>query len=58
MSRTLSEAEVVRALADQVCKRLTRRLIAMLQKLNNGLLSGEDFRPEEHLGRNLRAGSV
>lgn len=42
MSRTLSEAAVVRALADQVCRRLTRRMIATLQKLNNGLLSGED----------------
>src|SRR5436309_3104975 len=42
MSRTLSESSVVRALADQVCKRLTRRLIATLQKLNNGLLSGQD----------------
>ena len=42
MSRTLSEAAVVRALADQICKRLTRRLIATLQKMNNGLLSGED----------------
>ena len=42
MSRTLSETEVVRALAEQVCRRLTRRLIATLQKMNNGLLSGED----------------
>ena len=29
-------------MADQVCRRLTRRLIATLQKVNNGLLSGED----------------
>ena len=42
MSRTLSETGVVRALAEQVCRRLTRRLIATLQKMNNGLLSGED----------------
>jgi hypothetical protein len=42
MSRTLSEGAVVRELADQICSRLTRRVIATLQKLNNGLLSGED----------------
>jgi hypothetical protein len=42
MSRTLSESAVVRALADEVCERLTRKLIATLQRLNNGLLSGED----------------
>jgi hypothetical protein len=42
MSRTLSESSVVSALADEVCRRLTRRLIATLQKLNNALLSGED----------------
>lgn len=42
MSRTLSETGVVCALAEQVCRRLTRRLIATLQKMNNGLLSGED----------------
>ena len=42
MSRTLSEGAVVRELADQICRRLTRRVIATLQKLNNGLLSGED----------------
>jgi len=42
MSRTLSESAVVRALAEHVCQRLTRRLIATLQKMSRVLLSGED----------------
>jgi hypothetical protein len=42
MSRSLSDAAVVRELAEQICRRLTRRMIATLQKMNNGLLSGDD----------------
>ncbi len=42
MSRTLSETSVVGGLADEVCSRLTRKLIGTLQSLNNGLLSGDD----------------
>lgn len=41
MSRSISESEVVRELADRICQRLTRRTIAGLQKMRNGLLSGE-----------------
>ena len=42
MNRKLSESAIVSALAEQACKRLTRRLIAQLQGMDKGLLSGED----------------
>lgn len=42
MSRGLSEASMARALADHVCERVTRKLIAALQKMNDGLMSGEE----------------
>jgi hypothetical protein len=41
MSREFSESAVVRALAKEVCRRLTRKLIATLQKMNDGLMSGD-----------------
>jgi hypothetical protein len=42
MNHGLSESAIIRALAEQVCQRLTRKIIATLQGLNNELLSGED----------------
>lgn len=42
MNRTLSESEIVRELADRICRRLTRRIIATLQTMKDGLLSGDD----------------
>src|SRR5438270_11611854 len=42
MRQTLSESGVVEALANQVCKRLTRKVIAALQKMTSDLLSGDD----------------
>lgn len=42
MTRTLSESAVVREFADQLCRRLARRLIARLQKLTEGMQSGDD----------------
>jgi hypothetical protein len=42
MSRTLSESTIVRDLADEVFDRLARRVVATLQRLKNGLLSGDD----------------
>lgn len=41
MSGKFSESAVVRALAKAVCQRITRRMIATLQKMNDGLLSGD-----------------
>lgn len=42
MSRALSEAGVVSELADQMYRRLTRRMISALQRMKNCLLSGDD----------------
>ena len=41
MSRKLSESAVIRAFAAEICQRLTRKMIATLQKMNDGLLSGD-----------------
>jgi hypothetical protein len=38
----LDEWRIVRSLAEQVCQRVTRRAIRALQKLENGLQSGDD----------------
>jgi hypothetical protein len=42
MSRTPSESAVIRALAAQVCDRLTRRTTATLQRTDNAPPSGDD----------------
>lgn len=42
MSRTLSESAIVKSVAESAAKRVTRKVIAELQRLNNALLSGED----------------
>src|ERR1700722_2194133 len=42
MTRSLSESAIVRDLAKRVCRQVTRRTIAALQKLNVDLLSGDD----------------
>lgn len=42
MSRALSESAVVCELAEHICERITRSIIATLQRMNNGLLSGDD----------------
>jgi hypothetical protein len=42
MSRQLSEAAVVAALGEVICKRLARKLIASIQKMDDCLLSGDD----------------
>lgn len=42
MSSTLSESLIVVNLAEQVCQRITRKVIRDLQALNNGLQSGDD----------------
>lgn len=38
----LAEWRIVRSLSEQVCQRVTRRAIRALQKLKNGLQSGDD----------------
>jgi hypothetical protein len=42
MDRELSGSAIVSALAEQACKCLTRKLIAQLQGMDKGLLSGDD----------------
>jgi hypothetical protein len=42
MTQALSESTIVRNLAEQVCLRISRRVIKALQQLKNGLLSGDD----------------
>ncbi len=44
MAKKLSEHRIVRALADEVCQRVSRKTIRALQSMANpdGLLSGED----------------
>ena len=40
--RELSESDVIRAFAETICKRVTRKSISQLQRMTSGLLSGED----------------
>ena len=40
--KKLSESNIVRAIADEVCRRCTRKTIAILQSMNATLLSGDD----------------
>jgi hypothetical protein len=42
MSGSFSESVVVQAVAEQVCRRLTRKIISTLQQMNHGLQSGDD----------------
>jgi hypothetical protein len=42
MSRELSPAAIVRALAQEVCKRLVRKVVLHLQGMKESLLSGDD----------------
>jgi hypothetical protein len=42
MSSTLSESLIVMNLAEQVCQRITRKVIRDLQVLDNGLQVGDD----------------
>lgn len=42
MSSKLSESLIVSSLAEQVCQRITRKVISSLRALKNGLLSGDD----------------
>jgi hypothetical protein len=42
MTQALSESGIVRQLAEQICLRISRRVIKALQQLKNGLLSGDD----------------
>lgn len=42
MSRGLSESRVVRKLANDVCTRVTRRVIRALQQQSDSILSGDD----------------
>jgi hypothetical protein len=42
MTTELSEWRIVRRLAEQVCKRVTRKVIRALQGMNDGLQSGDD----------------
>jgi hypothetical protein len=42
MTQALSESRIVRNLAEQVCLRISRRVIKALQQLTNGPQSGDD----------------
>ena len=42
MTSDLSEWRIVRRLAEQVCQRITRRVIRSLRELVDGLQSGDD----------------
>ena len=41
MRSNLSESAVIQAFAEETCQRLTRRMIAKLQKMKEGLQSGD-----------------
>ena len=41
MSDKFSESAVIRAFAEEICQRLTRKMIASLQKMNDALHSGD-----------------
>jgi hypothetical protein len=41
MSGKFSESAVIRAFAEEICQRLTRTMIARLQKMKDGLQSGD-----------------
>ncbi len=51
MSSELSESGVVRALAREVCQRLTRKMVARLQQFDGDALnSGDDSGLKKRLG--------
>jgi hypothetical protein len=41
MSSKFSESAVIRAFAEEICQRLTRKMIDRLQEMKDGLQSGD-----------------